>query len=208
MDRDHIQWIDMAPSWGMGLPTHLKHKNPEFLLTKGNSGTKTGTESEGKAIQSLPNIGIHPICRHQSQTLLWMLGNAWWEEFVTAASQEALLESDKYRCGCSQVNTGLSAGTPVEELRQGLSRAWWCTPLIPALGKQGQAISEFEASQVYKVSSRTARAIQRNSVLKNKTKQNKTKQDRDWRSWMGVQSYRKNNNINYPELPSTKPPNE
>jgi hypothetical protein len=53
---------------------------------------------------------------------------------------------------------------------------WWRTPLIPALRKQRQAISEFEASLVYKVSSRTVRATQRNSVLKNKTKQNKTKQ--------------------------------
>jgi hypothetical protein len=38
-------------------------------------------------------------------------------------------------------------------------------PLIPALGKQRQAIfSEFEASLVYRVSSRTARATQRNPV--------------------------------------------
>jgi hypothetical protein len=37
-------------------------------------------------------------------------------------------------------------------------------PLIPALGRQ---ISEFEASLVYRVSSRTARAIQRNPVSKN-----------------------------------------
>jgi hypothetical protein len=40
---------------------------------------------------------------------------------------------------------------------------------------------EFEASMVYKVSSRTARAIQRNPVSKtkqNKTKQNKTKQNK------------------------------
>jgi hypothetical protein len=39
-------------------------------------------------------------------------------------------------------------------------------------------ISEFEASLVYKVSSRTARAIQRNPVWKNnKTKQNNNKKD-------------------------------
>jgi hypothetical protein len=37
------------------------------------------------------------------------------------------------------------------------------------------ALSEFEASLVYKVSSRTARAIQRNPVLKNKNKQTKKK---------------------------------
>jgi hypothetical protein len=36
------------------------------------------------------------------------------------------------------------------------------------LGGRGRRISEFEASLVYKVSSRTARAIQRNPVSKNK----------------------------------------
>jgi hypothetical protein len=44
-------------------------------------------------------------------------------------------------------------------------------PLVPALGRQRQAISEFEASLVYKVSSRTARATQRNPVSKNQNKQ-------------------------------------
>jgi hypothetical protein len=47
-------------------------------------------------------------------------------------------------------------------------RGWW--------------ISEFKASLVYRVSSSTARARQRNPVLKNtkqnKTKQNKTKQNK------------------------------
>ena len=38
-------------------------------------------------------------------------------------------------------------------------------PLIPALGRSRQ-ISEIEPSQVYKVSSRTSRAIQRNPVSK------------------------------------------
>jgi hypothetical protein len=48
------------------------------------------------------------------------------------------------------------------------------------LGGRGRQISEFEASLVYKVSSRTARDTQRNSVFKNQKpktkKQNKTKQ--------------------------------
>jgi hypothetical protein len=52
-------------------------------------------------------------------------------------------------------------------------------PLIPALGGRGRWISEFEASLVYRVSSRIAKAIQRNPVSKNQktnkqTKQNKT----------------------------------
>jgi cytoskeletal protein RodZ len=41
------------------------------------------------------------------------------------------------------------------------------------LGGRGRWISEFEASLVYKVSSRTARAIQRNPVSKNKNKNKK-----------------------------------
>jgi hypothetical protein len=42
-------------------------------------------------------------------------------------------------------------------------------------------MSEFEASLVYKVSSRTARAIQRNPVSKNKTKtKTKTKKKKGW----------------------------
>jgi hypothetical protein len=50
---------------------------------------------------------------------------------------------------------------------------WWRTPLIPALGRQ---ISEFQASLVYRVSSRTARAIQRNPVSKTKQKRNDNEQ--------------------------------
>jgi hypothetical protein len=46
------------------------------------------------------------------------------------------------------------------------------------LGGRGRQISEFEASLVYRVSSRTARATQRNPVSgKKTTKQNKTKKD-------------------------------
>jgi hypothetical protein len=48
------------------------------------------------------------------------------------------------------------------------------------LGGTGRRISEFEASLVYRVSSRTARAIQRNPVLKknkNKTKERKEKEN-------------------------------
>jgi hypothetical protein len=49
-----------------------------------------------------------------------------------------------------------------------LAEQWWRTPLIPALEKQRQAnFSEIEASLVYRASSRTARATQRNPVSKN-----------------------------------------
>jgi hypothetical protein len=53
-------------------------------------------------------------------------------------------------------------------------------PLIPAVGGRGRWISEFEASLVYKVSSRTARAIQRNPVSNNNNnKKNKKQTKRD-----------------------------
>ena len=60
----------MAP-WLMDRATH-----PELLLSKGNTGTMSGAETEGKAIQTLPHLGIHPIYSHQTQMLLWMPGSA------------------------------------------------------------------------------------------------------------------------------------
>jgi hypothetical protein len=46
----------------------------------------------------------------------------------------------------------------------------WRMPLIPSTGRgRGRQISEFEASLVYRMSSRTARAIQRNPVSKKQT---------------------------------------
>jgi hypothetical protein len=46
------------------------------------------------------------------------------------------------------------------------------------LGGRGRRISEFEASLVYKVSSRTARATQRNPVLKRKKKKKKERKEK------------------------------
>jgi hypothetical protein len=48
-------------------------------------------------------------------------------------------------------------------------------PLILHFGGRGRWISEFKASLVYRVSSRTARATQRNPVSKNKNKNKKLK---------------------------------
>jgi hypothetical protein len=38
------------------------------ILMGGNTRTKSGAGTEGKAIQRLPHLGIHPICRHQTQS--------------------------------------------------------------------------------------------------------------------------------------------
>jgi hypothetical protein len=62
-DKDHLGIVSLEP------PTHLKNINPELLLLK---GTKSRTETEEKAIQRLPHLGIHYICNQQTQTLLLM----------------------------------------------------------------------------------------------------------------------------------------
>ena len=59
--------------------------------------------------------------------------------------------------------------------------------MIPALRRQRQA----EASLVYRVSSRTAKAIQRNPVLKNKqtnkqTNEQKQKQNKTKKPWTSL----------------------
>jgi hypothetical protein len=49
----------------------LKINDASVLLRKGNEilkgvNTKCGAETEGKAIQRLPHLGIHPIYSHQT----------------------------------------------------------------------------------------------------------------------------------------------
>jgi hypothetical protein len=58
------------------------------------------------------------------------------------------------------------------------------------LGGRGRRISEFEASLVYRESSRTARATQRNPVSKNKTKTKTTKKSKNkgWRDGSSIKT--------------------
>jgi hypothetical protein len=56
-----------------------------------------------------------------------------------------------------------------------VARQWWQTPLSQHSGGRGRWISELEASLVFRVSSRTPRAIQRNAVSKSKKQKTKTK---------------------------------
>ena len=53
-------------------------------------------------------------------------------------------------------------------------RAWWSTPLIPALRRQRQADFWVRGQPGNKVNSRTSRAIQWNPVSKNKNKNKQT----------------------------------
>jgi hypothetical protein len=80
-------WYALTYKWilaqKLGIPK-LKKKEDQsvdasVLLRRGNNillgentETKCGAETEGKAIQRLPHLRIHPTCRYQIQTLLRM----------------------------------------------------------------------------------------------------------------------------------------
>jgi hypothetical protein len=66
------------------------------------------------------------------------------------------------------------------------------------LGGRGRRISEFKASLVYRVSSRTARAIKRNPVSKNKqtNKQTNTKNKNKTKKYRDLQGKDKNKQTN------------
>ena len=90
------KWI-LAPKLGIlkiQFTDHMKLKKKEdkrvvalVLLRRGEQNThrrkyraKCGAETEGKVIQRLFHLGIHPIYSHQTWMLLWMPGSAcWWK---------------------------------------------------------------------------------------------------------------------------------
>jgi hypothetical protein len=66
------------------------------------------------------------------------------------------------------------------------------------LGPRSRQISEFEASLVYRVSSRTGRTIQRNPVSKNKQTNKQTKNNRDTKEQKQQNKKQNNNNKKKP----------
>ena len=46
----------------------------------GNTETKCGVVTEGKAMQRLLHLGIYPMYSHQTQTLLWIPISGCWQE--------------------------------------------------------------------------------------------------------------------------------
>ena len=63
---------------------------------------------------------------------------------------------------------------------EGRAGQWWFKPLIPKLKRQRQVdLCEFEASLVYKSSSRTARATQGNSVSEKKKRKKEREREKE-----------------------------
>jgi hemolysin activation/secretion protein len=73
----------------------------------------------------------------------------------------------------------MSRTTKILHLRTEVPSSGLKTTLIPALRRQRQAVSESKASLLYRGSSRTVRAIQRNPVLKTNKQTNKQKTKRE-----------------------------
>ena len=121
-------------SWGVGMgsPSVLLRRDNKILMG-GNTKTTCGTETEG--IQRLPHLGIRPIYRYQTQTLLWMPRSACWKEPDIAVSWKSLPESDKFRDGSSKSTIGLSMGSPMKELEKGLKKLKICNPIGRTISK-------------------------------------------------------------------------
>jgi hypothetical protein len=66
------------------------------------------------------------------------------------------------------------------------------------LGGRDRQISEFKASLVYRVSSRTARATQRNPVLKNKKQTNKQTKNKNRTKQIKKKERKKEKNLKWP----------
>jgi hypothetical protein len=72
-------------------------KIPKWVDTE----TMFGAETEGKAMQWLSHLVIHPIYSYQTQTLLWMPTSVRWQMHDIAVSWESLPVPDKYRSDCT-----------------------------------------------------------------------------------------------------------
>ena len=104
---------------GQSVGTSLFFRKRNKILKGANMKTNCRAETEGKAIQWLSHLGIHPIYSYQTQTLLWMPTSAFWQEPDIVVSWEAVSVPDKYRGGYSQPTIVLSTILPMEELEEG-----------------------------------------------------------------------------------------
>jgi hypothetical protein len=69
---DHMK---LKKKEGQSVGAFILLRKGSKILTGVNMETKCRAETEGKAIQKLSHLGIHPIYSHQNLTLLWMPRN-------------------------------------------------------------------------------------------------------------------------------------
>jgi hypothetical protein len=54
---------------GQNVGVSVLFRRVNKILTGGNMETKCGAETEGKATQRLPHLGVHPMHSHQTRKL-------------------------------------------------------------------------------------------------------------------------------------------
>jgi len=92
----------------------MRNKIPMEEVTE----TKFRAETEGRTIQRLTHLGLHPINNHQTQTLLQMPTRFCWQDPDKSVSCEVLSVPGKYRSGCSPSSIGWNTGFPMKELEK------------------------------------------------------------------------------------------
>jgi hypothetical protein len=126
------KWILAQKLWipKIQFTDHMKLKKKEdqsasVLLRRGNNilmganmETKSRAETEGKTIQRLPHLGIHPINSHQTLTLLWMLRNVCWKKPDIVVSWEALARALQIQSQMFAGNHCTECGLPNEGVRE------------------------------------------------------------------------------------------
>jgi hypothetical protein len=100
------------------------------LFVEGVTETKFRAKTEGRTIQRLPHLGIHPINNHQIQTLLHMPTRFCLQDPDIAVACEAMTVPDKYRSGCSQSSYWMEHRVHNEGARESTKRAEGvCNPI-------------------------------------------------------------------------------
>ena len=87
-------------------------------LPKGKTETKNVTETEGRAIQGLAHLWIHPIFRSQTGHCYCCQETGTWSGF----SLRGLPATDQCKCECLEPNISLSTKTLVGELEEGMEK--------------------------------------------------------------------------------------
>jgi hypothetical protein len=82
---NHIKLIKKEDQ---SVDTSILLRRGNKITMEGVTETKCGVETEGRTIQRLPHLGVHPTDNHQTQTLLWMPASAYsWKPVITVSRE-------------------------------------------------------------------------------------------------------------------------
>jgi hypothetical protein len=110
---------------GWGHPPISKSFFPEMFLLKEMTGSKNGTETEGRVNWGMAPPGNTSCLQTPSLALLPWSRGACRQELSMAVPGEVWPATDQCRCGCLEPNIRLNSGNLVGELAEGLENQRW-----------------------------------------------------------------------------------